>query len=304
MSVSSLVSTILVTFLCSPCKGGEYGELRIDFGEHYYQYQNITKVIYCSVANHRNGSANTGRHTSPTTLCTAEDGSQDYDDCGVCPATLSGQCRLPINEPWADKGRDHRVQKQDWISAATGREAGTNMTVPLTNFLLLTQVFQVNKTLWLLGMNYQYKTHACVYFTTENLQAKALNYTYHVKVNNTWQAHPHYATFFTDNGTEYDYVKTPRRAPNSMKAVKSKDNPDIRNYRLVYGAADCYIFRRPGELHGMGCMVLLGDDVVSNGMDKNCTSIYRGACGNSPHFRTVFDQSCKRNNQTTPLSQG
>ncbi|KAL3176789.1 hypothetical protein MRX96_039630 [Rhipicephalus microplus] len=100
----------------------------------------LTQVIYCSVANahHRNGSASTERHTSATTLCRAADRGQD-DDCGVCPATHFEQCQLPINEPWADEGRVYQVQKQDWISTATRREAGTNMTVPLTYFLLLTQ---------------------------------------------------------------------------------------------------------------------------------------------------------------------
>ncbi|KAL3225557.1 hypothetical protein MRX96_025761 [Rhipicephalus microplus] len=101
----------------------------------------LTQVIYCSTANvhYRNGSASTERHTSATTLFSAEDQGQD-DDCGFCPATQFGQCQLPINEPWEDGGRVYQVQKQDWISTATGREAGINMTMPLTHFLLLTQV--------------------------------------------------------------------------------------------------------------------------------------------------------------------
>ncbi|KAL3225556.1 hypothetical protein MRX96_025760 [Rhipicephalus microplus] len=101
----------------------------------------LKQVIYCSVAkaHHRNGSASTERHTSATTLFRAEDRGQD-DDCGVCPATHIGQCQLPINEPWADEGRVYQVQKQDWMSTATGHDAGINMTVPLTHFLLLTQV--------------------------------------------------------------------------------------------------------------------------------------------------------------------
>lgn len=57
----------------------------------------------------------------------------------VC-AWLPIFCVLPIKEPWADEGCVYRVQKLDWIRAATGHEAGPNTTLPLTHFLLLMQV--------------------------------------------------------------------------------------------------------------------------------------------------------------------
>ncbi|KAL3225554.1 hypothetical protein MRX96_025758 [Rhipicephalus microplus] len=62
--------------------------------------------------------------------------------------TIAVCARLPIldsvnfrsTNPWADEGRVYQVQKQDWISTAMGHDADINMTVPLTHFLLLTQV--------------------------------------------------------------------------------------------------------------------------------------------------------------------
>ncbi|XP_070388432.1 uncharacterized protein [Dermacentor albipictus] len=102
----------------------------------------LTQVICCTDAQppHRKGSADAEGRVSTTTAFRMEHASFGGSDFDVCPATLFGQCRLLVNEPWADDGHVYGVQKADWISAASGREAGTNMIVPLTHFLLLTQV--------------------------------------------------------------------------------------------------------------------------------------------------------------------
>ncbi|XP_070388430.1 uncharacterized protein [Dermacentor albipictus] len=108
----------------------------------------LTQVICCTDAQppHRKGSADAEGRVSTTTAFRMEHASFGGNDFDVCPATLFGQCRLLVNEPWADDGHVYGVQKADWISAASGREAGTNMIVPLTHFLLLTQVLTFRET--------------------------------------------------------------------------------------------------------------------------------------------------------------
>ncbi|XP_037570184.2 uncharacterized protein LOC119450740 [Dermacentor silvarum] len=143
-------------------------------------------------------------------------------------------------------------------------------------------------------MNYPYKTEACVYFKTEGLSDNELNYTYNVLLDSEWLSLPHHGTFFKDDGETYYIKQASRNSYNSMTAVKHKDNPDIRDYRLVYEKDGCAVFRVPRKLNGLGCMVLLTHSVVVTGMDNACKSLYGNACGARPPLNTVFKESCKK----------
>ncbi|XP_049522178.1 uncharacterized protein LOC119450777 isoform X2 [Dermacentor silvarum] len=127
----------------------------------------------------------------------------------------------------------------------------------------IAKVFTTREKLWLYGMNYDYKTEACVYFVTEGLSDNELNYTYNVLLDGKWKSLPHHATFSKDDGEDHDVKQASRESYNSMRAVKHKDNPDIRDYRLVYEKDGCDVFRVPRKLNVLPELVSVKREALS-----------------------------------------
>nr|XP_054930575.1 uncharacterized protein LOC126537986 [Dermacentor andersoni] len=157
-------------------------------------------------------------------------------------------------------------------------------------------VFQLGVRLWLFRTNYQYHAEGganCIFFNATSFHEGGLNFTYNKRVNGTWKHVPHVATYITEKDPYYEPHEN-RTSPNSIWVLKSPGNPDNRTYRLIYsGSNGCSVFRVPGQHNGMGCMVVITDDNVSDGMDQNCTSLYDNACGKYYTNIQVFNNSCK-----------
>uniref|UniRef100_A0A023FU37 Putative licpodalin-4 1 n=1 Tax=Amblyomma cajennense TaxID=34607 RepID=A0A023FU37_AMBCJ len=163
------------------------------------------------------------------------------------------------------------------------------------------KVFSRKEKQWLFGFNYKSphtEGKSCVYFEIESVEATGMNYSSNFWKNNS-QGRIEYIGGFDRTPVQSDKENMERPKPNHLKAHYKQNASITMNFTLIYSNyTGCSIFRVPFIEEGNGCMVLLTDSIVDDGLTGSCRSIYNHACNKTHTFHPIFQKNCTQRNAT------